>query len=54
MKIMKVKDKKIKGSKDYYIKYRINLPKNVVEESELLDKETKVKLEGKRIIIEKD
>ncbi len=48
---MKVLDKKV-GSTSYY-KYRINLPKQVVEDSKLKDKEIKVKLEGKKIIIEK-
>jgi len=39
MKIMKVLDKKI-GDKEY-IKYRINIPKKVAEDSKLLDKEGK-------------
>lgn len=49
MKIMKVRDKKI-GDKIYY-KYRINLPKEMVEEANLLDKDLKIKLEGKKIIV---
>ncbi len=52
MKIMKVVDKKI-GDKIYY-KYRINLPLGIVEDSNLLDKEIKIKLEGNRIVVEKD
>ena len=52
MKIMKVLDKKI-GDKEY-IKYRINIPKKVAEDSKLLDKEVVVKLEKDRIIIEKE
>lgn len=51
MKIMKVVDKKI-GDKTYY-KYRVNLPKKVVEHSNLLDKEVKVKEEKGKIIIRK-
>ena len=52
MKIMKVVDKKV-GDTTYY-KYRINLPKEVVEELKLLDKQISVKVEGKKIIIEKE
>jgi len=52
MKIMKVFDKKI-GETTYY-KYRINLPKKVVEESDLEEKEVKVTLEKKKIIIKKE
>jgi len=52
MKIMKVVDKKVGDTT--YIKYRINLPKKVVEDSGLKDKEVKVVLEGKKIIIEKN
>jgi len=51
MKIMKAFDKKV-GETEYY-KYRINLPKKIVEESSLLGKELKVKLEKGKIIIEK-
>ncbi len=52
MKIMKVLDKKV-GDVEY-IKYRVNLPKKVVEDSKLLDKEVKVIEEKGKIIIEKD
>ena len=52
MKIMKTFDKKV-GDTEYH-KYRINLPKKVVEESNLLGKEVKVKLEKGKIIIEKE
>jgi len=52
MKIMKVLNKKIGDT--IYNKYRINLPKKVVEESNLLDKEIKVRAEKEKIIIEKD
>lgn len=47
---MKVLDKKIGYTK--YIKYRINIPKKVAENSGLLDKEVKVRAEKKKIIIE--
>ena len=52
MKIMKVIDKKIGDVT--YIKYRINLPKQIVEDSGLKDKEVKVILGDKKIIIEKE
>ncbi|MBU4069897.1 MAG: hypothetical protein KJ646_02855 [Nanoarchaeota archaeon] len=52
MKIMKVIDKKVGDTT--YIKYRINLPKQIVEDSGLKDKEVNVKLEGKKIVIEKE
>ena len=52
MKIMKVLDKKV--GETTYIKYRINLPKKVVEDSGLKDKEIIVKGERGRIIIEKE
>ena len=51
MKIMKSVDKKV-GNATYY-KYKINLPKKV-EETNLLDKELKIKLEKDKITIEKD
>lgn len=51
MKVMKVKDKKVGDTQ--YIKYRINLPKKIVEEGKFLDKELKVELKGKNIIIKK-
>ena len=37
-----------------YSKYLLNLPKNIVEESNLLGKELKAKTENEKIIIEKD
>lgn len=49
---MKVLDKKIGDIE--YIKYRVNLPKKVVEDSKLLNKEIKVKEEKGKIIIEKE
>ena len=51
MKVMKVLDKKVEGVT--YYKYRINLPKDLVDELQLLNKELSVRKEGKRIIIEK-
>ena len=48
---MKVLDKKV-GDVEY-IKYRINLPKHVVEEGKFLDKELKIRLDKGKIIIEK-
>ncbi len=52
MKIMKSIDKKI-GDKIYY-KYKINLPKQIVEDSKLLNKELKARLDKEKIVIEKD
>lgn len=52
MKIMKVLDKKIGNTE--YIKYRINIPKKIAEESGLLDKEVKVILKEDKIVIEKE
>jgi hypothetical protein len=52
MKIMKVLDKKV-GETIYY-KYRINLPKEMVEELKLEGKEVKVKIEKNKIVIVKD
>jgi len=51
MKIMKSVDKKV-GEVIYY-KYKINLPKSIVEESKLLGKDLKVTFEKGKIIIEK-
>ena len=51
MKVMKVVDKKV-GDTTYY-KYRINLPKEAVEQLNLLDKQLKIKIEKNKIIIEK-
>ena len=52
MKIMKVLDKKV-GDIIYY-KYRINLPVKIVEETKLLDKEIKARVEKGKIVIEKE
>lgn len=52
MKIRKVMDKKI-GDSIYY-KYLVTLPKELVEDSKLIGKELKIKLENKKIIIEKE
>ena len=52
MKIMKVIDKKVGDTT--YIKYRINLPKKIVEDGNFLDKDLKVELEGKKIVIRKE
>ena len=50
MKIRKVLDKKV-GEISYY-KYLITLPKDIVEDSKLKDKELKIKLKKKTITIE--
>lgn len=50
MKIIKALDKKV-GDTTYY-KYKINLPKKIVEENKLEDKEFNVKFENKKIILE--
>ena len=50
MKILEAFDKEVKGKK--YYRYRINLPKKVVEESGLLGKKLKTTTEKKKIIIE--
>ena len=52
MKVMKVVDKKV-GNTTYF-KYRINLPKEAVEQLNLLDKDLKVKIEKNRLVIEKE
>lgn len=52
MKILKAFDKE--ANKVKYYRYRINLPKKVVEESGLVNKELKAKAEKEKIIIEKD
>ena len=52
MKILKAFDKEV-NKKNYY-RYRINLPKKVVEDSKLLDKKLKAKTEKKKIIIEEE
>jgi len=52
MKILKAFDKEVNKKK--YYRYRINLPKKVVEDSKLLDKKLKAKTEKKKIIIEEE
>ena len=52
MKIMKSVDKKIGDT--IYHKYKINLPKKIVEESKLIDKELQVILDKGKIVIEKE
>ena len=52
MKILKAIDKIVKDVK--YFRYRINLPKKVVEESGLTDKNLKATTKDKKIIIEED
>lgn len=52
MKILRAFDKEVKGKR--YYRYRINLPKKVVEDSKLLEKNVKVKLEKEKIVIEKE
>jgi len=52
MKIMKSVDKKV-GETIYY-KYKINLPKKIVEDSKFLSKDLKVKFDNNKIIIEKE
>lgn len=52
MKIIKVLSKKV-GDKEYS-KYLLNLPKEIVEESDFVGKDLKAKLESNRIIIEKE
>jgi len=52
MKIMKVLDKKVGNTE--YIKYRVNIPKKVAEDSKLLDKEIVIRLEKDKIVIEKE
>ena len=50
MKIIKVLSKKL-GNKEY-IKYLINVPKKVIEDSGLLNKKLKATVEKGKIIIE--
>ena len=52
MKIRRVMDKKVDDIT--YYKYLITLPKEVAERSSLLGKQLKAKIEGKKIVIEKD
>ena len=49
---MKVLDKKIENKT--YTKYRINLPKEAVENSNLFNVELKIKFDNERIIIERE
>lgn len=48
---MKVLDKKV-GNTTYY-KYRINLPKEIVENNNLLDKEMRISFKEGKIIIDR-
>jgi len=50
MKIIKTYDKTV--NKTEYYKYRAPLPKAVAEESGLIDKELKITIKNKKIIIE--
>ncbi len=50
MKIMKVVDKKVGDTT--YIKYRINLPKKIVEDSGLLEKDLVIEIVKGKIVIE--
>ena len=52
MKIIKAMSKKV-GDKEYS-KYLLNLPKEVVEESKLVGKNLKAKVEKEKIVIEKE
>lgn len=52
MKIRKVLDKRV--GETSYSKYLITIPKKIVEESELLNKDLKVKLTNNKIVIEKE
>lgn len=52
MKIMKVIDKKIGDTT--YIKYRINLPKEIVEKSGFLNNELRVEFKKRNIVIHKE
>jgi hypothetical protein len=50
MRILEAFDKEVKGKK--YFRYRINLPKQAVENSGLKGKNLKARAERKKIIIE--
>jgi len=52
MKIREVLDKKVGDVK--YTRYIVILPKDVVQNSKLLGKELKAKVEKEKIIIEKE
>tara|TARA_Y100000310_G_scaffold345315_1_gene463676 strand:+ start:84 stop:233 length:150 start_codon:yes stop_codon:yes gene_type:complete len=49
---MKVLDKRIGDTE--YIKYRVNIPKKIAEDSGFLNKDIKIKLEKDRIVIEEE
>jgi len=50
MKIIKVMSKKVRDKE--YSKYIINIPKEIVDESELLDKELKMNVSKRKITIQ--
>lgn len=52
MKIIKVLSRKV--AKKEYSKYIVNLPKDVAEQSNLIGKELKARVESSRIILEKE
>ena len=52
MEIRRVLDKKV-GDTSYF-KYLVTLPKDIVENSGLLEKDLKVKEENNKIVIEKN
>lgn len=52
MKILEAFDKEVKEKK--YFRYRINLPKQVVEDSKLKGKDLKATTKDKKIIIEEE
>ncbi len=52
MKIIKVLSKKV--NKKEYSKYLINLPKDIAEQSNLIGKELKAKIENNKIVIERE
>ena len=52
MKIIRVLSKKVNNKE--YSKYILNLPKDVVEESKLLGKELKAKVENNKIVVDKE
>lgn len=52
MKILEAFDKEVNG-KEYY-RYRINLPKKVVEDSKLKGKKLTARTEEDKIVIEKE
>jgi hypothetical protein len=50
MKIIRVMSKKVRDKE--YSKYIINIPKEIAEESELLDKELKMNVSKRKITIQ--